>query len=385
MWHNPSSAISPASDIAESGRNTKDFASMRGTRHTSDLDGQEASVAMIRTDALREFPRLVKKVGGDPAAILRKFRIEPRTIESRNGTIPYRAMVQLLEYASVELNCPDFGMRLAAEQEGKIINPMALAVRNSPTLYEAFKYCEDHAHVFSEGVEVSMERLPNDSRIFVRFNITLKRLSHQRQAIEYQIAYSHRVQMMITNGLARTREVWFSHKALAPPAAYQASFDAPVQFGQTMNGLFLDERDMHLALPDAEPRLYEMGTAFIDQNYPAAEKTLVKSIRPIVRRLLMERNCTQEHLAAALAMHPRTLQRRLKEEGQSFEAIKDSVRREAALWYLRQRDIPLVEVAAALGYSETSVLSRSCSRWFSASPKKLREKLTREENGPFGV
>jgi AraC-like DNA-binding protein len=377
--------ISPTGDVAESDRNTKGFAPMRRTRHTSELEGQEGTMAMIRTDALREFPRLVKRLGGDPVAILRKFRIEPRTIESRNGTIPYRAMVQLLEYASVELNCPDFGMRLAAEQQGKIINPMALAVRNSPTLYEAFKYCEDHVHVFSEGIEISMEKLPNDPRTFVRFNITLKRLSHQRQQIEYLISYSHRVQMMITNGQARTREVWFAHRALAPLSVYQANFDAPVQFGQTMNGLFLDERDMHLPLPDAEPRLYEMGRAFIDQNYPAADKTLVKSIRPIVRRLLMERNCTQEHLAAALAMHPRTLQRRLKEEGHSFEAIKDSVRREAALWYLRQRDIPLVEVAAALGYSETSVLSRSCSRWFSASPKKLREKLTEEDNSPFVV
>src|ERR1700751_4345167 len=114
---------------------------MRGTQPTSESDGPEGSVAMIRTDVLREFPRLVKKLGGDPAAILRKFRIEPRTIESRNGTIPYRAMVQLLEYAAVELGCPDLGMRLSAEQQGKIINPMALVVRNSPTLYEAFKYC----------------------------------------------------------------------------------------------------------------------------------------------------------------------------------------------------------------------------------------------------
>ena len=78
-----------------------------------------------------------------------------------------------------------------------------------------------------------------------------------------------------------------------------------------------------------------------------------------------------------LGIHPRTLQRRLKEEGESFESIKDAVRREAALKYLRQRSLPLIQVAAALGYSETSVLSRSCYRWFAASPKKLRLELSR--------
>ena len=72
-------------------------------------------------------------------------------------------------------------------------------------------------------------------------------------------------------------------------------------------------------------------------------------------------------------MHPRTLQRRLREEGTSFEEIKDDVRRDAAARYLSQPDIPLTKVAALLGYSESSVLARSCRRWFDSSPRKVRE------------
>ena len=69
--------------------------------------------------------------------------------------------------------------------------------------------------------------------------------------------------------------------------------------------------------------------------------------------------------------------RRLREEGESFEAIKDSVRRDVALRYLQQPDVSLVRVTEILGYSETSVLSRSCLRWFCASPRELRNGLTR--------
>jgi AraC-like DNA-binding protein len=32
----------------------------------------------------------------------------------------------------------------------------------------------------------------------------------------------------------------------------------------------------------------------------------------------------------------------------------------------------VTRIAEILGYSETSVLSRSCFRWFSASPRQLR-------------
>jgi AraC-like DNA-binding protein len=95
-------------------------------------------------------------------------------------------------------------------------------------------------------------------------------------------------------------------------------------------------------------------------------------VRAIIERLLIAGNCTHTGVAAMLGMHPRTLQRRLREEGASFETIKDDVRRDIALRYLKQPAIPLTRVAELLGYSSTSVLSRSCYRWFSASPRQLR-------------
>jgi AraC-like DNA-binding protein len=72
-------------------------------------------------------------------------------------------------------------------------------------------------------------------------------------------------------------------------------------------------------------------------------------------------------------MHPRTLQRRLHDEGTTFEALRDDVRRDAASRYLSQTTLPLTRVSALLGYSEPSVFTRSCRRWFAGSPRRLRE------------
>jgi len=74
------------------------------------------------------------------------------------------------------------------------------------------------------------------------------------------------------------------------------------------------------------------------------------------------------------------LQRRLKCEGQSFESIKDEVRRDTAMRYLQRQDLPLTKVAEKLGYAEQSVLSRSCYRWFAASPKELRERAMAKDS-----
>ena len=334
-------------------------------------------ILLVRTDALRNFKDLVASLGGDPAALLRKSQIEPETLDSRNGVMSFRKMVQLLERASVELDRPDFGMRLAAVQEGtKILDPLDIAVRNSPTLGEAFRYCADHIHAYSTATRIHLEKT-DDRRVFMRFDILLARLAQQRQALEHALARIQQASWTISGGRARAGEVWFTHEPLAPLSAYRTHFNASVRFGRSMNGLFFNEEDFDLPIPDTNPQLYEIATGFIDHRFPSSAVTLSTRVHGIIARLLAEGNCTYERVTSALGMHPRTLQRRLREEGESFEAIRDSVRRDVALRYLQQPNAPLVRLTEILGYSETSVLSRSCHRWFSASPRKLRNELNR--------
>ena len=81
-------------------------------------------------------------------------------------------------------------------------------------------------------------------------------------------------------------------------------------------------------------------------------------------------------VADALSMHPRTLQRRLREEGTTFEDIKDEARKDLAQRYLAYPDVPLAQVTAVFDYSEQSALTRSCQRWFHTTPSALRANLT---------
>ena len=332
---------------------------------------------LVRADALRNFKDLAASLGGDPAAMLQKSQIDPAVLDNRNGVLPYRKMVQLLERASVELGRPDFGMRLAALQIGtKVAGPLDLAMRNSPTLGEAFRYCADHVQAYSTATQISFEK-PDERRVFMRFEILLARLPQQRQVLEHSLALIQHQALAISRGQARAREVWFTHEPLAPMAAYRANFNAALRFGQSMNGLVFNEEDFELPVPDSDPQLYEIATSFIDHRFPSSAVTLTAQVHSIIARFLAEGNCTHERVSSALGLHPRTLQRRLREEGESFEAIRDSVRRDVALRYLQQPNVPLVRVAEILGYSETSVLSRSCHRWFSASPRQLRNELNR--------
>jgi AraC-like DNA-binding protein len=348
----------------------------RCAAEVSPADTSRNGVLLVRVDALRNFKTFAAGLGADAAALLRRFQIEPSALDNHNSVIPYRVMVQLLECAAAELKCPDFGMRLAAIQEStKVLGPLDFVMRNSATLGDAFRYCADHVQAYSLATRITLEKVRRSGKVFMRFEILLSRLPHQRQAVEHALTLVQYAAEAISGGRVRGHEVWFNHEPLASIATYRARLNASPRFGQRMNGIFFDEDDLELPVPHTDPQLYEMATSFVDQRFPTAAKTLTARVRTLIERLLIGGSCTHEHVAAALNLHPRTLQRRLREEEESFEGIRDSVRSELALRYLRQPDVPLVRVAAVLGYSETSVLSRSCYRWFATSPRQLRNEL----------
>jgi AraC-like DNA-binding protein len=81
---------------------------------------------------------------------------------------------------------------------------------------------------------------------------------------------------------------------------------------------------------------------------------------------------TLEAVAANFALSPRSLQRKLQEEGVSYQQLVDEVRKSLALQYLASGQYPLKEISYILGYNETSAFSRAFKRWTGAAPMRYQ-------------
>lgn len=338
-----------------------------------DAGANEGGAPIVRVDALRKFPEVVTRLGGDPIGLLAKVQIDPAVLSKRHAVIPYRSLVHLLERAATELACPDFGMRLAVAQGGiKVLGPLEFVMRNSRTLREAFRYCAEHPQVYGAASTMRFEDGHAAGALFLRYEILVARLPDHPQTVERALLLTQNTALDISNGQIRAREVWFTHEPLAPPSVYSEYFHTTVRFGQSMAGLFFTHQDLDAPVPNVDSQIYELATDFIEHRFPSAEAVLSARVRTIVESQLLEGDCTYNSVALMLGVHPRTLQRRLRAEGESFETIKDAVRRDVALRLLQNSPLPLIQIAKMLGYSETSALSRSCYRWFSTSPRQLR-------------
>jgi AraC-like DNA-binding protein len=99
----------------------------------------------------------------------------------------------------------------------------------------------------------------------------------------------------------------------------------------------------------------------------------------MVRVLIKTSDVSAGETARALGLHERTLQRRLREEGTSFERIKDDVRRGMAEALLADLQTPVTEIAELLRYASPAAFTRACRRWFGDSPRNMRRRMAERE------
>lgn len=104
------------------------------------------------------------------------------------------------------------------------------------------------------------------------------------------------------------------------------------------------------------------------------DREMVFRVRDLVRDALPE-NISLETVASQLHLSPRTLARRLAEEGSSFRAIKDATRRDIAFARLTKSRQPIAQLATDLGYSDPSAFYRAFVSWSGVSPERYRNQL----------
>lgn len=80
-------------------------------------------------------------------------------------------------------------------------------------------------------------------------------------------------------------------------------------------------------------------------------------------------------VAERLSLGARTLRRRLKELGTSYQRILDDVRKELAIEYLQTTNLSVQEISELLGYSEVTNFRRAFMRWVELSPYQFRKQM----------
>ncbi|QSQ25523.1 AraC family transcriptional regulator [Pyxidicoccus parkwayensis] len=101
-------------------------------------------------------------------------------------------------------------------------------------------------------------------------------------------------------------------------------------------------------------------------------RTLADDVRAALRRRMHGERPSVDKLAKELHLSPRTLQRRLEEDGVTYQGLLDEVRHESARRLLVSTDLDASEVAFLLGYEELNSFIRAFNGWEGTTPNRWR-------------
>ena len=326
------------------------------------------------------FPELVAELGGDPAELMRQVGIGGANGEGA-AALTYREVAALLDLAAASLGCKDFGMRLATRQSGDAIyGPLGEVMRNSPSFGDALGYVSSHAYAHSLAARIWLKRFSEGRLVFVGHDLLTGHMPGRSQLMEQILLVGNLGARQLTGGRARARRVLFRHQPISPLGVYRRHFGCDVAFGQIDDGMVFSAADLASPVIAPDRQAYASATAYIEATFTRHRPPLHAEARGIIMRLLASGDCANERVAAELFLHPRTLHRRLREEGTSFQQVKNEVRADLMRYYIEQTGLEFAAISERLGFAEQSVLTRQCNRWFGLSPTRMRA-LSGQEAG----
>ena len=338
---------------------------------------------MVHSSGLRGYLEVMQQLGTDPLPLLKKYGIQLEQLQDDNAWISHTALIQLLEESAQQANCADLGLRISQYQDIGILGVLGLILQSASTLHEVIKYSSDLLFLHGSALRlyindrVSTDAFePSSDIVELIFDIQLHDATHilsKRQTMDLGLAVCHRVLRYLSGERYQPLRVALPHSPIAPLNVYKRFFHAEVMIDQQHAALYFHNDMLNITLDSIDHGLREIVDSYLDRSFRSHQGSFSDRVRHAIRIHLSGPKANKTDIANMLAMHPRSLQRKLDEEGTSFEQIRDKLRQQLLLQYLADSKASMSQIASVLGFSEQSALSRACKNWFGVTPRQLKK------------
>jgi len=254
---------------------------------------------------------------------------------------------------------------------------MTRAAVSSDNLEHALRRILRFLHATLDDFQGELVRSADEARVILHDGGVLRRL------------FGYGTWFILVHGLA----CWLVHRRIplremqfrCPPPGddshYRTRFCENVKFnGKTTHITFASELlDLKIAeSPETVDNFLRAAPANLLVKYRNDASTSAL-VRHRLRSQLPDAWPDLEQLAQELSVSGTTLQRRLQQEGLSYQRVKDDLRRDIAIDLLSSASLTVAEIAARTGFQETSAFHRAFKKWTGVSPGAYRSAVPAAE------
>ena len=318
----------------------------------------------------------VSRAGLAHESLLEHAEIATSLLHDRAARIPVARYAALYRLINERLDDEGFALFSRPLHRGSF-EFLCRAAISAATLEEALERIARFLHVVLDDMDVEVEKSGRAAVIIISEEQALPVGPAGRVfAFEWLLRMIHGLAAWLVAHPLPLDEVSFPY----PPPLHAADYELVFAPRYTFDAPRLEARfpAEWLALP---VRRDEAALVQFLKDAPASITTLYRRDRALGLRV-------REHLRAALPEHlalpeisrrlflsPRTLHRRLEDEGTSFRAIKDGLRRDLATDWLAKTTRPLSRIGADLGFADAAAFYRAFTGWTGSGPREYRKRF----------
>ena len=323
------------------------------------------SAVILMDKALRSY-------GVDPEPLYRKTGIDFGKAclpEARLNSARYYALQRL----SVEVTGdPCFGLKTAEQLQPANLHGLGFAWLASDSLLDALERLVRFSELINNVYRLRLER--NEQTIdLVAYDLD-KLPYYPDSAVDNAMAVFLRMCRITAGDRINPVRLDLTRCRPACGGEFDRVFRAAVEFNAADNRLCFDRASLEAHLPSANPELARINDqAVIDYLARFDRDNTSMQVRTRIIEQLPAGTPRQDSIAGELNISLRSMQRKLKEEGNSFNGLFDNTRHELAMYYIRETHRHLGEIAYLLGFSEPSSFTRAFRRWTGVTPQEFRD------------
>ena len=309
--------------------------------------------------------------GIDPLLLLKTSGIDPQILDNPNDRIESSQFAILLR-----------NLWLMMKDEYLGFGPQPSLPGTFATMCQCILPCHNLLHAIKRGVRfyslfegsptITVE-VVKDKAAYIKLDVgSLKDPDHFLTLCI--LVLLHRFTSWVIGSRIPLIKAVFEFEAPVNAADFQQFLATECEFSGDFTGFVIPEKTLQAPLIQNEVSLKEflINSPLDLVSKPVDLGSYSGKVRRVIGRDFSASTPGLEEVADTLHLTPQTLRRRLKDEGASFQEIKDNLRRDLSIHYLNTSEYSVQEIAVMLGFAETSNFHRAFKKWTGSTPRKYR-------------
>ena len=314
-----------------------------------------------------------RNLGLDCQALMEYAALTPALLADDQARLAPYQLARLLHRVMVDSDDEFMGLAAARARFG-IFTLLAERLIHCPTLRDVLVETGRFYRLVTGSVLFDVREAADETRLQLRMAEPEK--DPDFVMTELLMLIWHRFPSWLIAEVIPLNAVHMIMPAPAHQAEYPLLFPCPAQFQQAENALlwptYMMERPVQRT--DAQLRRYLAKVPLVWFRKLQFAEQLTERVTRLLKHCDNLQRISVEDVAAQLHMTSRTLRRKLTAEGTQFQSLKDTVRREKAIFWLSQ-NASIKEVARHTGYTETASFVRAFKNWTGLSPGQYKRKI----------